>query len=262
MRKGLLLSAALFAAGVTSAYAQIGTTQTPPSPNSSSQTVQPPGSLPPGAANVAPGTRGIRPAAGANLGAAGTAAPDTAAPPPAGAAETGMPGHDMGARHVTRGRHYSGRRASAARDQGSVDPENPGGGRAPADQYGGVPPTSAYQGGAGSPFSSRAANIDRADTRSVIAPRLPNPDANANSPQAYLAAAQRALARNQTGAAQEALERAQTRILTRSTDPSMANVPDDSGIARAITDARRALANRDTRAAQSIIGQFLNNNPG
>ena len=124
----------------------------------------------------------------------------------------------------------------------------------------GVPPTSAYQGGAGSPFSSRATHIDRADTRSVIAPRLPNPDASGNSPQAYLAAAQRALARNQTGAAQEALERAETRILTRSTDPSMANVPDTSGIAQAITDARRALANGDNNRARSIIGQFLNNN--
>ena len=29
----------------------------------------------------------------------------------------------------------------------NVDPENPGGGQAPADQYNGVPPTSAYQGG-------------------------------------------------------------------------------------------------------------------
>jgi len=261
MRKGLLLSAALLAAGVGSAYAQIGTTQTPPSPGASSQSVQPPGSLPPGAATVAPGTRGVRPAAGTSSGAGSAPAPDAVAPP-AGAAETGMPGHDMGAQHVARPRHYSGRRASAMRDQSSVDPENPGGGRAPADQYSGVPPTSAYRGGAGSPFSSRASHIDRADTRSVIAPRLPDPDASANSPQAYLAAAQRALARNQTGAAQEALERAQTRILTRSTDPSQANVPDDSGIARAITDARRALANRDTRAAQSIIGQFLNSNPG
>ncbi|MBV8914424.1 MAG: hypothetical protein JOZ05_15460, partial [Acetobacteraceae bacterium] len=139
-----------------------------------------------------------------------------------------------------------------------LDPENPGGGRAPADQFNGVPPTSAYQGGTGSPFSNRAANITGQDTRSVIAPRLPSPDANGDSPQAYLAAADRALARGQTGAAQEALERAQSRVLTRSTDPSLANTPDDSGLARAISDARLALAGRDPGRARSIIGQVLN----
>src|SRR4051812_35047448 len=171
---------------------------------------------------INPDTRGIRPAPGPAASDTGTDA--TAAPP----------------HRAVRPRTHA-RGAPAAAAGGYNDPENPGGGRAPADQYTGVPPTSAYQGGAGSPFSSRATHIDRADTRSVIAPRLPNPDANGNSPQAYLGAAQRALARNQTGAAQEALERAQTRILTRSTDPSMANVPDNSGIAQAITDARRAL---------------------
>ena len=101
-------------------------------------------------------------------------------------------------------------------------------GPAPADQYNGVPPTSAYRGGAGSPFSNRASNITGNDTRSVIAPRLPNPDTTGDSPRDFLVAAQRALAAHQTGAAQEALERAQTRILTRSTDPSMANAPDNA----------------------------------
>jgi len=188
----------------------------------------------------------------AQVGTSATPGPSSeTVQPPGGSAEIGAP---------PRTGRRAGRRAAAT--AAPVDPENPGGGRAPADQYTGVPPTSAYQGGAGSPFSSRATHIDRADTRSVIAPRLPNPDASGNSPQAYMAAAQRALARNQTGAAQEALERAETRILTRSTDPSMANVPDTSGIAQAITDARRALANGDSNRARSIIGQFLNNNPG
>jgi hypothetical protein len=242
VRKIMLMSAALLGVGAASGYAQTGSAQTPPSPGASSQSVQPPGSLPPGAGTLAPGSRGIRPATGA--------------------ADTGMPPEMHGRHAMTRGHHYAGRRP--VRPEGGaayMDPENPGGGRAPADQYSGVPPTSAYRGGAGSPFSTRATHIDRADTRSLIAPRLPDPDANGNTPQSYLAAAQRALARNQTGAAQEALERAQTRILTRSTDPSMASMPDNSGITRAITDARRALAGGDTRRAQSIIGQYLNN-PG
>jgi hypothetical protein len=142
-----------------------------------------------------------------------------------------------------------------------VDPENPGGGRAPADQYSGVPPTSAYQGGAGSPFSNRAANISGGDTRSLIAPRLPDPGSRDDNARAYLAAAQRALSRKQTGAAQEALERAQTRIMTRSTDPSMATVPDDSGIAQAITAARQALAGNDPGRAQQVLAEFLSSNP-
>jgi hypothetical protein len=249
MRKTLLMSAALFAVGVASAYAQTSSGQTPPTPGASSQSVQPPGSLPPGASTLAPGNRGIRPVGAAPSG-------QDAMPPGAGAPEAGMPHENMRSHRAAHPRHYN-RRGQAARDA-YMDPENPGGGRAPADQYPGVPPTSAYQGGVGSPLSNRASNITGADTHSEIAPRLPNPDANGNSPQAYLAAADRALARGQTGAAQEALERAQTRILTRSTDPSMANMPDDSGMARAISDARMALANRDPGRARSIIGQILN----
>ena len=105
----------------------------------------------------------------------------------------------------------------------------------------------------GSPFSRRASNINGADTRSEIAPRLPNPDAEGNDPRAFLAAADRALARNQTGAAQEALERAETRVLTRATDPAMANTPDNSGMAHAIAEARAALGNHDTPRARAIL---------
>lgn len=131
------------------------------------------------------------------------------------------------------------------------------GGAAPADHYPGIPPASAYQGGAGSPFSPRASNIEGADTHSEIAPRLPDPDADGDGPRAYLIAAQRALDRHQTGAAQEALERAQTRILSRATDPALANTPDDRGLSRAITDARLALGHRDLPRAQAILAQVL-----
>ncbi len=131
-------------------------------------------------------------------------------------------------------------------------------GPAPADQYNGVPPTSAYRGGAGSPFSNRAANITGNDTHSLIAPRLPTPPAAGDTPRDYLVAAQRALGANQTGAAQEALERAETRILTRSTDPSMANAPDNAPMSRAITDARQALAQNNVPAARQAIAAVLN----
>ena len=102
--------------------------------------------------------------------------------------------------------------------------------------------------------SATASNITSRDTRSEIAPRLPDPGAAGNSPQALLAAAQRALSSNQTGAAQEALERAETRLLSRSADPGLAAMPDASSAVQAIGAARRALATRDTASARSAIG--------
>jgi len=114
-----------------------------------------------------------------------------------------------------------------------------------------------YTGGAGSPLSTTAANTTSANTRSGIAPRLPDPNAASSTPEAYLAAARNALAQGKTGMAQEALERAETRILSRSTDPSMAATPADMPLIQQIGAARQALANRDTRGAQAAIGAAL-----
>lgn len=114
-----------------------------------------------------------------------------------------------------------------------------------------------YRGGTGSPSSSNAANTSAANTRSQIAPRLPDPEAETNTPEAYLMAARRALSRGQTGAAQEALERAETRALTRSTEPSMAGSPDSKPLVQQISTARQALANRNMPGAQSAISDAL-----
>ena len=129
--------------------------------------------------------------------------------------------------------------------------------QAPADKYDGIPPASAYQGGAGSPFSPNASNIDGATTRSEIAPRLPSPDASGDDARDLLQAADRALMNRQTGAAQEALERAETRVLTRSTDPALANQPDTRLMARGISDARMALGKHDIPRARAIIEHML-----
>lgn len=120
-----------------------------------------------------------------------------------------------------------------------------------------APPTSAYRGGAGSPSSTQASNINGASRRSEIAPRLPDPNAANNSPEALLAAAQRALNQGHTGAAQEALERAETRILSRTTEPSMAGQPDSSAMAMHIAQARRALGNRDMAGAKAEVGMAI-----
>jgi hypothetical protein len=106
-------------------------------------------------------------------------------------------------------------------------------------------------------MSTRASNSTAANTRSEIAPRLPDPAAGANTPQSYLAAAQRALNSGRTGAAQEALERAETRLLSRSTEQSMAGSPDASPMVQQIGEARRALAARDTAAAKSAISAAM-----
>ena len=115
-----------------------------------------------------------------------------------------------------------------------------------------------YQGGAGSPRSTRASNITGSDTHSEIAPRLPSPDAAFSSPDALLRAAQQALNQGRTGAAQQALEMAETRALTRTVAPSVASTPDQGQMVQHISAARRALGQHDMTAAKSEIGMALN----
>lgn len=120
-----------------------------------------------------------------------------------------------------------------------------------------APPTSAYRGGASVPLSERASNIGPGTTRSEIAPRLPNPDAASNSPEALLRAAQRSLSQNRTGAAQQALEMAETRILSRTVEPANANTPDPAAMVQHIGEARRALGAGDRAGAQAAIAAAL-----
>ncbi len=108
------------------------------------------------------------------------------------------------------------------------------------------------------PYSPNASNITPADTRSDIAPRLPIPPVGENAnPEQLLRAAQEALNMRHTGLAQEALERAETRLLDRATAPSAANQPDDAPRIAMITQARQALGNGDLATAQRLVGQAL-----
>ena len=91
------------------------------------------------------------------------------------------------------------------------------------------------------PASNKASNITAADTRSPIAPRLPTPGVEDATPAAYLNAAQTALNANQTGRAQEALERAETAMLQRSVPANMAaHAGSAAGRAASEDGARRA----------------------
>ena len=228
MRKTLLMSAALLALAQGPVLAQnsLSSTQSPPAPNSSQGTPQPSNSLPDTAGTA------TRSPAGTDIGTTRTSPPPRARPmASSGGADT------MGTQPM-RGRMRHHRMADG--DAG-VD----------------APPTSAYRGGAGSPRSNRASNIGPSDTRSEIAPRLPDPATASNTPEAYLAAAQRALASGRTGAAQEALERAETRLLTRSTEASAAATPADMPMVQQIGQARQALAMRDIAGARSAIRAAL-----
>lgn len=218
MRKTLLMSAALLAlaGGPVLAQNPMSSTQSPPALNSGQGMPQPSNGLPDDAGTV---TRSFP---GDSLGAS----PSSRVRPMASAEERGPMYH----RRMAPG-------AAGMTDEAGFD----------------APRGKAYRGGAGSPRSNRASNIAPSDTHSDIAPRLPNPAAASNSPEAYLAAAQRALASGRTGAAQEALERAETRVLSRSTDPSAAATPADMPMVQQISQARQALAARDIPGARSAI---------
>lgn len=110
------------------------------------------------------------------------------------------------------------------------------------------------------PLSNQSSNITPGDTRSTIAPRLPSPVISENAPPAaFLQAARAALAAGQTGAAQEALERAETRTLDRAVRPSRANAPSCQPLVSQIAEARGALSTGDRARAIQIIDAALRN---
>ncbi len=91
-----------------------------------------------------------------------------------------------------------------------------------------LPPAAHAQSRSGAAVSQHDSNITPSDTRSITAPRLPEPGAPSPSPPAaFLAAARRAVAAGRTGEAQEALERAETRLLDRPAAPGSGLQPDN-----------------------------------
>jgi hypothetical protein len=105
--------------------------------------------------------------------------------------------------------------------------------------------------GSSMPYSSRASNIDTNNTRSEIAPNLGTPAAGEDaSPQAYLRAAQEALRGGRTGAAQQAMEMAETRLLNAQSDANDAMINE-------IRDALRALAAGDREQSMQVLNSAL-----
>jgi hypothetical protein len=105
------------------------------------------------------------------------------------------------------------------------------------------------------PTSTAASNLSPSDTRSEIAPSLPAPPAG--GPRDLLTTASQDLSANRTGAAQEALERAETRVLDRSVPATMAGQPDNGQAVDLIRQALTALGNNDLQSANSYTQQAL-----
>jgi hypothetical protein len=127
-----------------------------------------------------------------------------------------------------------------------------------------APPSGAMPGhvpgvGLSEPASNNASNIAPGDTHSAIAPRLPGSDAAGTTTTAgqELRMARQDLSMHRTGAAQEALERAETRLLDRSTPQGMTGTPSANPAAQTISQARAALGRNDVAGAQSLITKAM-----
>jgi hypothetical protein len=108
------------------------------------------------------------------------------------------------------------------------------------------------------PLSDKASNATAGDTSSVIAPRLPTPSVGDDAgPRAFLQAAERALILGRTGEAQEALERAESRLLDRDVAPSRAGEPSAQPLVTTVGNARQALAAGDRDGAMRLITDAL-----
>lgn len=126
----------------------------------------------------------------------------------------------------------------------------------PAD---GARPGNAIGTGQSLPRSNKASNATAGTAGSVVAPRLPTPSAGDDaSPRGFLEAASRALTLGRTGEAQEALERAESRLLDRSVAPSRAGQPSQQALVTELQQARQALAADDRPRVQRLIGDVLN----
>ncbi|MCK8786009.1 hypothetical protein M0638_16655 [Roseomonas sp. NAR14] len=118
----------------------------------------------------------------------------------------------------------------------------------------------APQGGDGSAIGEMQQELRSPGTPWVPAQRRDAAAADAMGPETPFPLLQRAEAmvqRGRLGEANELLERASTRLLTRSTLASQADQPMQSGAVEAISRARTALMSRDRAGAQQQIAQAM-----
>lgn len=109
------------------------------------------------------------------------------------------------------------------------------------------------------PPHQAASNITSSDTQSTIAPPLPVPvNLGDNAPPAqYLQAAQSDLSSHRTGAAQQALEMAETRLLDRTVPATQGDQPDSDPAISHISNALMDLSQSNISAAQQETSSAL-----
>lgn len=108
------------------------------------------------------------------------------------------------------------------------------------------------------PLSSKASNIDSADTHSTIAPTSPEPSvAPGAGVSPLLSTAKTSIVKGKTGTADEALEQAETQILQRSVAQTQTDYASNDPVVAQIEQARQALGHHDKAGATQIINQIL-----
>ena len=108
------------------------------------------------------------------------------------------------------------------------------------------------------PLSDKLGHTAGAPPRTGVAPTLPQPNLGEDSgPYDYLRSARSAILAGRTGAAQQALEMAQTRSLDRAVMPGQPIAPTDSPFIGQIRDALGALATGDRPRAIALIDAAL-----
>jgi len=110
------------------------------------------------------------------------------------------------------------------------------------------------------PLSTVPSNVGAGDTKTLWAPQLPVPAVSTDAaPKLFVQAAQAAIAAGRLGEAQEAIERAESRVLDRSVVPSRAGEASGQSLVRQLAQARQALAGGDRMAAlQSLADAAAN----
>ena len=108
------------------------------------------------------------------------------------------------------------------------------------------------------PSSDRASNTGADVNAPQIAPSLPLPSVDENaSPEELLHAARSAIARGRTGEAQEAMERAQTRLLDHSVPLFKTNQPSTHPAIPLISEALHALGAGDRAGAMAYLDKAI-----
>ncbi len=108
------------------------------------------------------------------------------------------------------------------------------------------------------PASDQPSNLEPTTAPVPYGYRLPTPDVDENAPvSVFLDAARRALAAGRAGEAQEALERAESRALSRSVRPSRAGQPSRQPVVERISAARQALGTGDRLHVLQLIDEAL-----